>query len=134
MFYPTFYRELAYITAMEKLAMSEEDTVRDEAQTLLASSCNNLFNALQKEASVSSKSIPAVVMSLRETHKSTGEKVASAPEQTAELLQKLATAVYVDGVLCDQLNKTAQEPDNSTRMVQLLGREYAVNLIRGLFA
>lgn len=134
MFYPTFYREISYITALEKLAMSEDDAVTKDAQALLANACDSLYNKLQKEARLASSSIPAVVMSLREAHKSTGEKIAAAPEQTAELLEKLATAVYVDSVLDEQLEKTALRPDGSTRMVQLLGREYAVNLVRGLFA
>jgi hypothetical protein len=73
-------------------------------------------------------------MSLRGAHRVTGEKMAAAPEDTAALLQKLATAEYVDDLLEEQLEKLSGEEYDAARRVQLLGREYAVNLMRGLFA
>jgi hypothetical protein len=74
------------------------------------------------------------MIQVRDSHRITGEKLAASPEATAELLQKLATAEFVDGVLAEQLEKLSGDDYVAARKVQLLGREYAVNLMRGLLA
>lgn len=130
--YPALLKSLKAYSAMEKLAGLENPHEARQAQILSAGISDDLFTAV-KSASKNGD-VVAYVLAARGQHRSLGEKTAASEEQTAELLHKLAAAVYVDGVLSAQLEKLAGAEYDATRSVQLLGREYAVNLMRGLFA
>ena len=88
-------------------------------------------NALRsKEASVAS--MVKFVLSLRDTHAATGEKLAASNDDVAVNLQKLACAVYTDAVLSEQLTKLAGQDFAKARLTQLIGREYMVEVMRHL--
>lgn len=126
--YTSFWQGLKVVEGLTKLSAHEDQTTSREAQILLAGQCDQLFGEL-KQAGVVQQ-----LMTFREAHRTTGEKLAAAPEAVAELLEKLATAVYVDNLLAGQLEKLAGKEYDDARNVQLLGREYAINLMRGLLA
>jgi len=130
MHYVKFWTKLQTVAGLEKLASSENLTTAQRSQALLSATCDDVFAAVK----AASGDVLPEVMSLRVAHRSTGEKMAAAPEETAVLLQKLATAEYVDDLLEKQLEKLSGDEYDAARQVQLLGREYAVNLMRGLFA
>ena len=144
--YSEILTELRVGQGLEKLASCPDDELALHATLQQAELCDSLFCKVQKLASESpiSADLPRkeamvaqmvrVVLDLRETHEATGEKFAAAPEVVIESLKKLATAVFVDGVLGEQLEKLAGTERDSTRAVQLLGREYAVHLMRNLLA
>ena len=146
MHYVTFWKNLQVVAGLEKLAASDDDQVAQRAQPLLARACDELFETVKQAAAEVTHSLlhdgpPAkeaqlarVLLDYREAHRITGEKFAAAPEETAELFQKLVTASFVDATLEEQLEKLSGEEYEKARNVQLLGREYAVNLMRGLFA
>lgn len=128
MHYVTFWKNLQTVAGLEKLAASDDAAVAKEAQELLAQTCDAVYS------SVKSAGVALEVQHLRETHCRLGEKVAVAPEQVSELVQKLVVAEYVDNLLDAQLTKSAGEEYIAARQVQMLGREYAVSLMRGLLA
>lgn len=130
MHYPTFWKTLQTVAGLEKLAAGDDASVAAEAQQLLASTCDSLFAAVKG----ASANIAEPVMKMRDSARVTGEKLAADPRVAAEFLQKLTTAAYVDNVLSSQLEKLAGAEYDAARAVQLLGREYAVHLMRGLFA
>jgi len=128
-YYPTFWKSLQTVAGLEKLAASDDTVVAKEAQELLAKTCDVVFTTVKTASGV----VPEVIR-LRETHCRLGEKVAVAPELAAELVRQLKIAEYVDNVLDVQLTKLAGDEYAAAREVQLLGREYAVSLMRGLLA
>jgi hypothetical protein len=130
MHYPTFWKTLQTVAGLEKLAASDDLAVAGEAQQLLASTCDKLFGTIKG----ASANIAAPLLELRDSAKGIGEKVASDAEVVGEFMQKLATASFVDDVLSAQLEKLSGAEYDAARSVQLLGREYAVHLMRGLFA
>jgi hypothetical protein len=130
MHYPTFWKTLQTVAGLEKLAASDDPSVSAEAQQLLASTCDNLFGTVK---SASSDTVTAF-LELWNTAQGIGEKVASDTTVVNELMHKLAAASLVDDVLSAQLEKLSGADYDATRSVQLLGREYAVKLLRGLFA
>jgi hypothetical protein len=135
--------ELAQSSALEKLAEQDERDLSICAQMEQAELCDQFFDRVQKCAhehfpeTVLPRKEAAVIemarcmISLRDTHASTGVKLAASFDETAALVQKLAVATFVDQVLAEELEKTA---DEAIREVQRLGREYAVTLMRGLLA
>jgi len=129
MHYPTFWFKLQALERLEKLASSDDLSVSVDAQQALALACDDMYSSVKKAGAVLS-----AIFKMRDSHRITGEKLAASPEVTADFVQKLATAEYVDGVLSAQLEKLSGEEYDAARKVQLLGREYAVNLMRGLFA
>jgi len=128
--YPTFWKNLEIVAGLEKLATTEDAKTAAEAQALLAQFCDETFQLLKSAG----EPITQPLMGMRDSARITGEKLAAAPEVTAELLQKLATAEYVDDLLEEQLEKLSGAEYDAARAVQLLGREYAVHLMRGFFA
>lgn len=130
MHYPTFWKALQTVAGLEKLASSDDLAVAGEAQQLLASTCDQLFGTVKGASS----NIATPLLELRDSAKVIGEKVASDAGVVGEYLQKIATAAFVDDVLSAQLEKLSGAEYDATRSVQLLGREYAVHLMRGLFA
>lgn len=130
MHYPSFWFKLQALERLEKLAHVDDQSVASEAQEALALACDDMYSSVK----TASGSILPAVFKMRESHRITGEKLAASPDTVAELLQKLATAEYVDEMLSGQLEKLSGEEYDATRAVQLLGREYAVQLMRGLFA
>ena len=128
--YVTFWKNLQTVAGLEKLAESDDrETTAQPAQVMLGNLCDHVFTEMKTAGSVVTE-----ILSYMNSHRITGEKLAASPEVTAELLQKLATAEFVDDVLAAQLEKLSGDEYYATRDVQLLGREYAVNLMRGLLA
>ena len=89
-----------------------------------------------KEACLRGKRTPELevvelMTELRDSHQIVGQKTAATNVQLNALAVKLATAVFVDEVLSQQLEKVADAKWDEIRQVQLLGREYAVNLMQG---
>jgi hypothetical protein len=134
MHYVTFWKNLQVVAGLEKLALSVDAQTSEQAQPLLAGACDELFETVKQAAADRGEHLTSALWGYREAHRTTGEKFAAAAEETAELLQKLATATYVDEVLDAKLEKLSGDEYDAARRVQLLGREYAVNLMRGLFA
>jgi ABC-type cobalamin transport system ATPase subunit len=130
MHYPSFWFKLQALERLEKLAHVDDQAVAAEAQEALALACDDMYSSVKQ----ASGAILPTVFKMRESHRITGEKLAASPDTVAELLQKLATAEYVDEMLAGQLEKLSGEEYDAARAVQLLGREYAVQLMRGLFA
>jgi len=130
MHYPTFWKQLQDVAGLEKLAQNDDPNVARSAQLLLGETCDLVFSAVK----VSSSSVIQAIEDLRHDHRATGDKFAASEEATADLMHKLACATLVDNVLETQLEKLSGEEYERARNVQLLGREYAVNLMRGLFA
>lgn len=131
MHYVRFWKDLKLVAGLEKLAESSDEVTARDAQGALCGTCDHLYSEVKK---ASPKNPLEAIFALRSAHKATGEKLAADPSMTAELIDKLATAAYVDDVLTAQLEKLAGDEYASVRRVQLLGREYAVHLMRGLFA
>jgi argininosuccinate lyase len=129
MHYVTFWKGLQFVAGLEKLAASDDVTLSQAAQRQLAATCDDLFSSTKTAGSLVSQ-----MLSFRTAHQVTGEKLAASPDATADLLQKLATAEYVDGVLEESFSKLSGDEYAAARAVQLLGREYAVQLMRGLLA
>ena len=130
--YPTLLKNLKAYASMEKLSMLENPHAARQAQILTAGISDDLFTSIKSAAK--NGDVVAFVVDARRAHRTFGEKTAASEEQAAALLHKLAAAVYVDNVLSTQLEKLAGAEYDAARSVQLLGREYAVNLMRGLFA
>lgn len=129
---------------LEKVASEDQEVVAC-TQAAQAELCDRIINhvlktaseqfpsdLLGKEAAVASTA--RFMLSLRDTHAATGEKLASSHEDVAGSLQKLAYAIYTDAVIGEQLTKLAGEDYTKARLTQLLGREYAVDVMRGFFA
>jgi len=134
MHYVTFWKNLQVVAGLEKLAASDDEQVAARAQPLLAQACDEMFETVKQAAADRGIPLATALLNYRDAHRGTGEKFAAAPEETAELFQKFVTAAFVDDTLDAQLDKLAGDEYDATRRVQLLGREYAVNLMRGLFA
>jgi hypothetical protein len=130
--YVTFWKNLRVVAGLEKLASSDEPNISRPAQVLLGNMCDYLFGEVKKAGDATK--VTEYMFALRNAHRDTGEKHAAAPEETAGIIQKLAAAVFVDEILSEQLEKLSGDEYYRARDVQLLGREYAVNLMRGLFA
>ncbi len=128
--YPEFLKALRLVESFDKLAASEDLPTAQQAQTLRAAVCDDLITQLK----LGSESLVKAALDLREQHVRSGEKVAAASDAAAEFVGKLASADFVDGVLSAELSKTAGDDAMNARATQLLGREYAVHLLRGLFA
>jgi hypothetical protein len=143
--YPDIQLELRALPLIEKFASVETDAeVVVCAQEKAAQVCSDVIQTILEKSAVYSiemdrwlneKEMTAVravkfAMSLRDTHATTGEKLAASPEETAELLQKFATAIYLDRVLDEQRQAGVKEAAEC----QALGREYAVEILRSLLA
>jgi hypothetical protein len=139
--YTTFWMALQKLASVAKLASSDDATISHAATIKHAEMCDSLYEVVRlsstrmnPEESEESVRIASVIMLFRDDHRITGEKLAASPEVAAALLEKLATAGYVDNILTLQLEKLSGAEYDAARNVQLLGREYAVHLMRGLFA
>lgn len=69
------------------------------------------------------------VMQLHAAHADFGAKTAASPDHLADLLPKIAAAVFVDEVLLEQLPMLEGESKLAAERCQLLGREYIMSLI-----
>lgn len=130
MHYVTFWTKLQTVAGLEKLATNADLTIAERGQELLAAACDDIFTSVKN----ASGAVLPEMMTFRSAHRTTGEKIAASPEVAASLLQKLAVAEYVDNLLDSQLEKLSGDAYDEARAVQLLGREYAVHLMRGLLA
>lgn len=139
-YYSEICARLEAIDRVEKVARELDGEDAQLGAAGQASACDALFERVASLAGgfSLSKDILAVKVAefagaLRESHVSAGQKTASTNEEAAQILTKLATAVYVDRILDDRLRqKIANEDWLETRYAQLLGREYAVELMKGI--
>lgn len=141
--YGEFRSELRAVQVLEKLASADDVDLSETAQIKLAETCDGLFEQIKtasSELTVSTdlprKEAAAVqvvdyLLSLTSSRQAAGQKTANTLEDITQLSSKLATAVFLDGVLTEQLTKLSGQDANAARMVQLLGREYAVGLMQG---
>jgi hypothetical protein len=144
--YADLWAALKMGASLEKWASAEDREVATRSQVENAKLCDSVIERalkvaseqfpqrtlLGKEAGVAA--MTQLVLSLRDTHAATGEKLAAAPEAVADGLIKLATAVFTDLVISEQLTKLSGDEAQKARMTQLLGREYMVEAIRSLLA
>lgn len=130
MHYVNFWQKMQVMAGLEKLSASSDTALATQAQEEMALVCDEIFSSVKS----ASGSLAPELMRLRGAHRVTGEKIAASPDVAAELLQKLATVEYVDEMLEDQIEKFSGEAQSNARSVQLLGREYAVQMMWGLFA
>lgn len=115
-----------YITAQQKLA-----DVAFLAYANIREANNPVVADLPtKEASVAG--FVSAALALHEAHKDTGVKVAASPEYVAAIIEKLATAVFVDEVLQEQLSMLEGDTKIAAEQCQRLGREYVLSLIAEL--
>lgn len=141
--YPAIMIELSALPLLEKYAAAENDAEMVLcAQAKTAELCNVLVQQifsrssyLDADAALTEKEAATTravefVLSLRETRSATGEKLAASPEETADLVMKLATALYLDRVLDEQRLSGVKEAAEC----QALGREYTVEILRSLLA
>ncbi len=139
--YPEVIRDLLIASAFDKLAVEASDKVMSAAaQQALSESCDSLYTRIRNKAAsyvetgldpkeASAAAVVRLTLELRDTRESTGEKLASDDNEVADLAGKLVTAVYLDELFTEELVKQASPV---TRQQQLLGREYIIELVRGL--
>lgn len=130
MHYIDFWKSIQLVGGLDDLAQSGEK-VASEAAPELAATCDGLFDILLKKAGDASGMV-ALMLEYQNAHEASGEKIAASAETRAALLQKLATATYLDTVVSTKLAAISPDEFEEARAVQLLGREYAVHLMRGL--
>lgn len=140
--YAPTYLAIKTAQVLETAVLEGRDFV--EAQVKLASTANAAYDRIRaaatqlpvtaglttKEAMV--VRVVDVALSIHDTHLDTGAKVAAAPDALAAVLQKLATAVFVDEVLTEQMCMLEGETKVAAAQCQLLGREYVMSLIAEL--
>jgi hypothetical protein len=131
--YPQLWKGLRLIEGLEKSASETAIALTGSVSSELFDRVKSAALALPGNDSVEIK-IAKVMISMRDAHRSCGEKLAGSVEVHADMLTKLATAVFVDGVLESQCAKLAGDDLNQTRAVQSLGREYALHLMNGLLS
>lgn len=139
--YPDVIRDLLTAAALDKIALETGDAAMSAAaQQALAESCDGLYTKIRDKAAsyieaggdakeAAAAAVVRFTLELRDTRESTGEKLASDNSQAADLAGKLVTAVYLDELFSAEMAKHAS---SETRQKQLLGREYIVELVRGL--
>lgn len=115
----------AFLDAQVKLAQTAfaaYDTLRDAATALPPPA-----ELSGKEAQVAK--IAHLTLALHEAHVDTGTKTAASPDHLAQVIQKLATAVFVDEVLMEQLGMLEGDTKLAAEQCQRLGREYILTLL-----
>ena len=107
---------------LAQVALDAYDTLRNAASSMpLATGLS------KKEAMVAN--VTSLAISLHESHADTGSKTAAAPDYLAAVIQKLATAVFVDEVLMEQLSMLEGDSKVAAENCQTLGREYILTLL-----
>lgn len=136
--YAEIWKDLQAYSALEKTASLGDEELARWAAAKEADHCDCVFEKVKKRAApdggtkeeVAAK-VASFAASLRSTHVTLGEKVASDGQAH---LENLKVAAFVDEVLTAQLKVASESERAEIRQVQLLGREYAVHLMRGLLA
>ncbi len=137
--YAPTYRAVKTAQVLENSALEGRDYV--DAQVKLAHTAFDAYGALrdaamsmpktaglsQKEAMVAN--LASLALSLHEVHVDTGSKTAASPDHVAAVIQKLATAVFVDEVLMEQLAMLEGDTKVAAEQCQMLGREYILSLL-----
>lgn len=115
----------AFVEAQIKLASDAHDAY--ERIRRAARDCPEGAGLAVKEAMV--VGVCKVALDLHDAHAAAGSKIAALPDYLADVLQKLAAAVFVDEVLGEQLTMLEGETKLSAEQCRLLGREYIMTLI-----
>lgn len=132
-----------------KIAQALEATVLEgpeaaDTQVKLAQMASQTYDAIRRAASTMpppaglsvkeamAVNAAAVALALHSAHVDTGSKVASSPDHLASAVSKLATAVFVDEVLLEQLPMLEGDTKVAAEQCQRLGREYIVSLLNEL--
>lgn len=131
--YPEIWALLQKANHFEKNASA--DSALDQA-----SACSGIYETFMKRASVygtdgspTEDAVGAIsfAYALNNTALSLGEKVA-AYDNAASALEQLGAVVFLDTTLKQaSVNMTGEQLESTQRM-QLLGREYGIELLRGL--
>lgn len=138
--YPELCRDLKVVSAFEKVASQVEEEFAPEAAEKLALACNEVFESVLTRSGASgryevkSAQVIDFVLTLRDSHVEVGEKVATDTTLVSESIMKLATAVYLDDVISQTLPTLQGEAKEAALTTRLLGREYAVTLMRNLLS
>jgi len=146
--YAHVWKTLRHTDNLEKVAGEIDASTSAAVQVRHSEMCDGLFRRLKRASEAlgfpgglrgkeaSAAKVACLLLDIRNTHTALGEKVAASPDTVADLATKLTTAAFVDDVLTEQLEKAAAADDYEglvhLRGIQLLGREYAVSLMRGL--
>lgn len=120
---PTLEGE-AFVEAQMKLAAVSFDAY--ERVRLAASQLPVPAELTTKEAMV--VRVAELALAMYDDHADTGAKVAAVPEYVAHVLQKLASAVFVDEMLLEQLPSLEGDTKLAAEQCRALGREYIVTL------
>lgn len=137
--YPTLWKSLRLVEGLEKIASADvvlSPTARHSASRVVDEIFGHVKRAAQRlpgDDDVGVK-VASLMLEMRAAHAVTGEKLAVSAEVHADMLQKLATAVFVDAVLEQEAEKLAGDVQAHLRTVQSVGREYAVHLMNGLLS
>ena len=142
-FYVPVWSALDGVARLEKVAHATEGRDAAECQFKLAAECSRLYDFVRGQAVSANPrgsdpagvalSVTKFAAALAFTKHCLGEKTA-AVDDIRDILLKLATAAFVDTVLEGaNASLTGVEKVAGLR-VQLLGREYAVELMRELLA
>lgn len=134
--YARVWTELNVAEKLEKYASAAETDTSTNAQIKLAALSSALVESLLTKADGTTKEAKAagvvdILLSLREDH-AENTKMAASPDQLADLSIKLATCLYLDGVLTDTVDASAGPTKEAALKCRTLGREYAVTLMQGL--
>lgn len=115
----------AFVEAQIKLATVSFDAY--ERIRLAAAQLPAPTELTTKEAMV--VRVAELALAMYDDHADTGAKVAALPDYLAHVLQKLASAVFVDEMLLEQLPTLEGETKLAAEQCCALGREYIMTLI-----
>jgi hypothetical protein len=138
-FYPQLWKGLRLVEGLEKIA-THDRALSTFAQTNSATVASELFTQVKQAAerlpgpNTIGVKVARLMVDMRNAHRATGEKLAVDISVHADMLQKLATALFVDDVIEAEITKLAGDEQVNARNIQLLGREYAVHLMDGLLS
>jgi hypothetical protein len=137
--YPALERDLKVLAAFEKTAAVAAPEFTNEVNERLAAASSEIFEdvvtkATSGRATSKMAAVADFLLGVRESHLATGVKTASSPDVVADTLTKLATALYLDDVLTESIAKSTGATKAASVSARLLGREYAVSLMRNLLS
>lgn len=133
--YPEIWAALTRTAETEKTAGVSSDASVFHART--ASGAFELFMSKAaayydtETAAGAAKAAAAFGYDLVESARITGTKVA-AVDVAGRSLERLATVAFVDRVLSDAMSKTAGDETEKLAHMRVLGREFAVEILRSL--
>ena len=135
--YLDIWDDLFHIDTSVKMASLNDNEIALNAMALKTAQTDQVYGKIRaasradssrgKEAAVNA--FLDTVRSLRTSHVEVGQKIAASQETALDLFTKLAAAVFVDEVILGAGTLTKE-----AKLTQLLGREYAIELVRELLA